>query len=304
MTQATDPAVRKSGIGGSDISVIAGLNPWQSPYELYLEKRGEIAPLDLSEKSNVMLGSLFEDGIAQAYCIVRARREEREVKVERRNNTLRRKDVSWAMAHMDRKVVGEPRGLECKLVGAYSPREQWGPDGTDQVPDYMLLQCQWYMGVVGYETWDLASAHGNNDFRIHTIKKDEAMIADLLAMAGEFWKCVASATAPEVDWQASRTTDIFKRLYPGTDGSIVKADEDALYWHKTLEGAKAEVKMYEGVVTGAKNHLLARMADASTLLLPDGSGYTRKLTKRAAYSVEANEYLDFRFSKSPKGATK
>lgn len=295
---------RRSGIGGSDISIIAGLNPFRSPYELFLEKRGALAPVDLSENDNVMLGQLFEDGIAEAYCIVRGRREGREVKVARRNNTMRRKDLTWAMAHIDRNVVGEGRGLECKLVGAFARREDWGPDGTDQIPDYMLLQCQWYLGVTGYEQWDLASAHGNNDFRIHTIKRDDALIADLILLGQDFWACVESNTAPEVDWQADRTTNIFRRLYPGTDGSTIEANEDALYWHKVLEGAKAEAKMYEGVVSGAKNHLLSAMGNAAALKFADGGAYQRKTINRAAYAVEASSYVDFRYTKTFKGASK
>lgn len=295
---------RRTGIGGSEVGIIAGLSPFQSPYELYLEKRGEIAPVDLSEKDNVMLGQLFEDGIAEAYCIVRGRREGRTIKVERRNNTYRRKDLPWAMAHIDRKVVGEQRGVECKLVGAFARQGDWGPDGTDQVPDYMLLQCQWYMGVVGCDEWDLASAHGNNDFRIHTIKRDDGLIADLILLGQDFWECVETGKPPQVDWQADRTTNIFRRLYPGTDGTFIEADEDALYWHKVLEGAKAEVKLYESVVTGAKNHLLSTMGNAAALTFADGSAYQRKTINRSGYAVEAKSYVDFRHTKTFKGASK
>lgn len=304
MLTAAQLEERKTGIGGSEIAIIAGLNKRSSPYELYLEKRGDLAPRDLSDNVAVMLGDLFEDGIAQGYCRVRGKREGREVKVERRNNTQRRKDLPWALAHVDRKVVGEPRGLECKLVGAFADREAWGPDGSDQVPDHMLLQCQWYMAVVGYDEWDLASANGNNDFRIHTIKRDDALIADLILLGEDFWECVQKGEAPDVDWSSERTTDIFKRLYPGTDGSAVKAKGDLLTWHATLDAAKEQMDIYKDVVTGARNHLLKSMGNASYLLMPDGGGYTRKTVTRAAYSVEAASYVDFRYSKAIKGIQK
>ena len=41
-------AVRNQGIGGSDASVIMGLNPYKSAYRLWLENRGIAEPEDLT----------------------------------------------------------------------------------------------------------------------------------------------------------------------------------------------------------------------------------------------------------------
>ena len=35
---------RTKGIGGSDVSIIAGINPYKSVYQLWLEKTGRIIP--------------------------------------------------------------------------------------------------------------------------------------------------------------------------------------------------------------------------------------------------------------------
>jgi YqaJ-like recombinase protein len=37
-------ALRKTGIGGSDIGALLGMSKYTSPYELYLDKRGELGP--------------------------------------------------------------------------------------------------------------------------------------------------------------------------------------------------------------------------------------------------------------------
>ena len=50
--------MRSGGIGGSDAAVIAGLSPWKSPYELYLEKTGEAAAPDLSDNERVYWGTV------------------------------------------------------------------------------------------------------------------------------------------------------------------------------------------------------------------------------------------------------
>ena len=35
---------RTKGIGGSDVSIIAGINPFKSAHQLWLEKTGQIEP--------------------------------------------------------------------------------------------------------------------------------------------------------------------------------------------------------------------------------------------------------------------
>ena len=49
--------VRSHGIGGSDASVIVGLNPWKSLVSLWMEKTGQIEPADLSDNEKVYWGT-------------------------------------------------------------------------------------------------------------------------------------------------------------------------------------------------------------------------------------------------------
>lgn len=56
--------VRNMGIGGSDAAVIMGLNPYKSPYQLWLEKTGQAEPPDLSGNQRVYWGSKNEPNIA------------------------------------------------------------------------------------------------------------------------------------------------------------------------------------------------------------------------------------------------
>lgn len=304
LSRAADPEVRASGLGGSDISVVAGLNPFKSPYELWLEKRGqlpEVIAADQREREmRLLFGHLFEEPVAQGYCILRSKREKQEIKVARKHETLRHPKNSWAMAHIDRRVVGERRGLECKNVGPWAWRESWGPDGSDQVPDYMLLQCQWYIAVTGYELWDLAALHGGNDLRIYTIPRDQGIIDSLISMGEEFWEHVESGTTPEITWASPATTELFKRLYPGSDGSMREASAELFKWHEVRQEAIQRRGYYDEVAEGATNHLKLEMGNASKLMFADGSGYTRKLITRKAYEVPENSFIDFRFTKQMK----
>lgn len=299
-TNASDPGFRRQGIGGSDIAAVAGLNPYKSAYELYLEKRGElpVAPADPQEKQRLLFGHLLEDAIANAYCIVRGEREGREVRVRRDSMSLNRADTPWAFAHIDRRVVGEHRGLELKNVGPHAHFESWGPEGSDQVPDHMLIQCQWYMWITGYHTWDLAALHGGNDLRIYTINYDPALVIDLVRAGEEFWFHVENKTSIEPDWSARSTSDLLRRVYKTTTGEVRHADADLHRWHELRQEALAQQKLYEKTVEGAENHIRHAMEDASMLIFADGSGYTRKMVSRRGYEVKPVEYVDFRYRRN------
>ena len=50
---------RTQGIGGSDVSIIAGINPYKSIYQLWLEKTGQIEP-EQTDSEFAHFGTLLE----------------------------------------------------------------------------------------------------------------------------------------------------------------------------------------------------------------------------------------------------
>lgn len=53
-------AFRALGVGGSDMSTILGLNPYSTPYELWLEKTNRQQPEDISGKWAIVKGNALE----------------------------------------------------------------------------------------------------------------------------------------------------------------------------------------------------------------------------------------------------
>lgn len=302
-------ALRNTGIGGSDAGTVLGVNPYKTAYQLYLEKRGEIQADDISAKEAVHFGVVLEDVVAAEY----SRRTGN--KVERCNAMLRHREHPFVLGNLDRLVwegdkrpqfKGEIRTrhlLECKTaLGRFIDKTMWGPDGTDEVPMAYLAQCQHYMAVTGAELCDLAVLLSGPEFRVYHIRRDDELIAELIARESEFWQCVQAGNAPEPDWDHPTTADVLAKLYPGTDGSEIALPDNAQNWKAVMDEAKEQVKLYEAVATGAKNHLLAQMGNAAVGKLPDGSAFTRKEVKRGAYTVDPVTYIDFRFKKAKEAA--
>lgn len=302
-------ALRNTGLGGSDAGTVLGVNPYKTPFQLYLEKRGEIAADDLSEKEAVHFGVVLEDVVAAEY----SRRTGR--KVERCNTMLRHRAHPWMLGNLDRLVWqgdkrpqhrGEIRTkhlLECKTaLGRFIDKSMWGPDGTDEVPMSYLAQCQHYMAVTDAEQCDLAVLLSGPEFRIYPIRRDDTLIASMIEHEAEFWERIQTANAPPPDYDHATTADVLAKLYPGTNGETIELPDEAMHWKRVMDDASEQQKLYEAVKTGAKNHLLHLMGEAAIGKLPDGAQFTRKAVTRGAYMVDAVTYVDFRFKKSKEKA--
>ena len=144
---------RSTGIGGSDAAVIVGLNRWKSPFQLWLEKTGKAEPADLSENEYVYWGKVLEEAVAKRFCELTGK------KVQRRG-LLQMDDYPYILASVDRMVVGENAGLECKTCNGFAAKE-WE---DDEVPAAYYVQCQHYMMVTGCERWYIAVLIGGNHF--------------------------------------------------------------------------------------------------------------------------------------------
>jgi len=297
-------ARRMAGVGGSDAGTILGVNPYKTMFELFLEKTKQIEPDDISEKEAVHFGVVLEDTVATEY----ARRTGN--KVERCTTQLSHPDHPWMLGNLDRLVWqdgkrpqhrGEIRTkhlLECKTaLGRFVDKTLWGPDGTDEVPMSYLAQCQHYMAVTGAEQCDLAVLMAGPEFRIYPIKRDDDLIAEMIAREGEFWARVQSGEAPEPDYAHPTTAGLLQKLYPGTNGEEIILPDSAAHWHAVLKESSALASEYEKEAEIARNHLQRLMGPAAVGKLPDGSCWTRKEVKRKGFTVDPVTYIDFRHKK-------
>ena len=106
--------VNRKGIGGSDASAILGLNPYKTNQELWMEKKGQMSPVDISGKSYVKYGNDAEPLLRALFAL-----DYPEYKVEYYdNNMLINKKYPWAHASLDGELIDSEgrRGiLEIKI---------------------------------------------------------------------------------------------------------------------------------------------------------------------------------------------
>lgn len=211
-------AMRNIGIGGSDASTITGINRWKSPYQLWLEKTGQVEPEDISDNEYVYWGTVLEQLVADRFC-------ELTGKKVRKCGMMQSLTHEFMLANVDRLVVGENAGLECKTANGFKAKEWEG----DNVPDSYYLQCQHYMAVTGCEKWYIACLIGGNHFVWKEIPRNEDDITALIEAEKAFWEDnVKGGIMPDVDGSKSCSQALAERFPGGVTDSITlpkEADE-------------------------------------------------------------------------------
>jgi putative phage-type endonuclease len=257
-------AMRRTGIGGSDVAAIMGLSQYRSPYEVWLDKRGQLERDETHTPPAVEWGTRLEGPVRQAY----ADKTGRQVWIP--NVQFRSKAIAHMTANVDglSRLLAEPalpwRGLEVKTARS---GEAWGEPGTDDVPVPYMLQVQHYMIVLPVAEFDLAVLIGGSDFRIYTIRPDVELQAMILDAEAEFVRRVHDNDPPPI----VSPEDARRRWGKFDTRATVVAGEIEIEAIRTLHDAREHTARLEAEEKRCEALIMAALADrGDTLTLPDG----------------------------------
>lgn len=249
--------MRKAGIGGSEAAAIVGLNPWKSAFQLWMEKTGQVEPEDLSDSEYVYWGNVLEQAVADRFCELTGK------KVQRRG-MLQDDEYPYMLASVDRMVVGENAGLECKTTNAFNDKA-WA---DDELPDSYYIQCQWYMMVTGCEKWYIAVLIGGNKFVWKEVPRNASDIEALRKAAVDFWSMVITNTMPPVDGSSDCSSALAEKFKGQKDLEIELpiAAKDCIErlreLKETIDSLKEQQKLSE-------NELKVMLGDAEIGIIGD-----------------------------------
>lgn len=257
-------ALRHKYIGGSDAAAVVGLNPWCSPYALWAEKTGRLPGFEGNLATEV--GTFLEEFVAQKFAEVTGK------KVRRCNQSWFNSDYPWAIANIDREIVGEDAGLEIKTTSELNLKKFKG----GEFPANYYCQCMHYMAVTGKKRWYLAVLVGNREFLWFTIERDEDEIAALMAEEKAFKAMVDSDTPPMADGASSTSTTLFT-LYPNSiDDTIgIGSFEWDLDNYFRLKEQKKNIEM---TIDGIENRIKAHLGECAR-----GEGERYKVSWKTQY---------------------
>lgn len=199
---------RSQTIGGSDAAAILGLNNWSSPYSVWAEKTG-ILPIK-EDNEAMRQGRDLEQYVAERFC------EKTGKKVRRINAIISNDMYPFAHANIDRDIIGEDAGLECKTTSVMNLRQF----RNGEYPANYYVQCVHYMAVTGAQKWYLAVLVLGRDFMVYEIQRDESEITALMQAEIEFWKLVKNNTPPPADGSRA-TSEAVSAVFPAAHEDTV-----------------------------------------------------------------------------------
>ena len=263
---------RINGIGGSEAAAVLGLSPWKTPYQVWSDKLGLSGEQETTPAME--WGALLEPVIRQKYANVTG-------ETVRLPGHMQSAEHPFMLGTLDGITEGG-RGLEIKTSRSSA---EWGEEGTDEVPEPYVIQCQHYMEVADLEVFDIATLFAGSDFRIYEVPRDRELQALMIEREAEFWAMVESKTPPE----PVNYADVVKRFATSRAATVTATPEVAAEV-EVLRQLKMSGKEAEAREEQARFVVLQALGEADTLV--DGEGNTL-LTYRQTKDVERFDTKEF-----------
>ena len=244
--------LRKKYLGSSDLPSVLGMDSWRTAGDVWLEKTGRIV-IDEKESEARDFGSTFEGAVLDHF--------------EKKHGVTLERHLFYTngvfCSNLDGLIDGsEPEVVEAKTTGQ---GEEWGPTGTDEIPERVLIQVHEQMYVVSKATqkecriaWIpvLVPAYRHFEVRIYQIKRNDVLMESAIRIGDQFWKNHVLTDTPPESFVPS--LDVLKRTRRIPNKTVTVADQLVLDWtDATIQLAAAKKR-----ADAAQAAVLASMVDA------------------------------------------
>lgn len=240
--------LRSQYIGGSDAAAVVGMNPYASPYSLWAEKTGKVPGFAGNLATEV--GTYLEEFVAQKFA------QETGKKVRKCNQSFLNSEYPFAIANIDREIVGEDAGLEIKTTDSLNLKKFKG----GEYPANYYCQMVHYLAVTGKQRWYLAVLIGNKEFKLFVLDRDEDEIAALMGAEAKFWELVRKNIPPAVDGSKA-TSEALNAVYANSNDTVVDLHSFGMDMRRYM-ALKEQAKELDNQAEEIANHIKATMGEA------------------------------------------
>mgnify|MGYP003340849493 CR=1 FL=1 len=258
---------RKNYLGGTDLAAIAGLNPYRTALDVYLDKTSD----DITCETNAAMrwGNLLEDVVAKAYS------EDTGYAVEIEPNTIYHSEYKFLGANIDRwaydlhpfkSEMSTKHILECKTAG-FTKGKEWGDSGTDQIPEPYLIQVAYYAAICNVSKVDIAVLIGGQDFRIYTYNRNKDLEDKIIKIGINFWHNHIEKRIPP---KCVNTKDTFN-LFPQSHNCEIVAESNIMDKWEQLKSLKEEEVRIQSTIEKLKTDIQEFMRDYDVLIDNNGN---------------------------------
>lgn len=248
---------REQGIGSSEVATILGLNPWETPYQLWRRKKGLDAPK--AENFAMRAGRYLEDAVSLFW------------HDETGREIIKRSAIDWLAVNADKPYMrvspdrtywlsGEKHNdrnkgiLECKTT-------QMKID-EDDLPKHWFCQVQYQLGVAEYEQGSLAWLSSGREFGY----KDIYLVPDFFHWIEEevtkFW---VDNIEGNVEPDSQSVEDVLLRYNRHTDGKVIEVSDEIYTAVGDLKALKEQIARLDEQKEQLEEKIKMGFADAEAI---------------------------------------
>lgn len=268
---------REKGIGSSEVGTILGVNPWETPYQLWRRKLGIDPPIE--QNFAMTAGHYLEDAVsmfwqdetgldvikssAGDWLFVDTEHEHRRASPDRTywlpNST--RNGSDWKQKGI----------LECKTT-------RMSIDG-DNLPKMWFCQLQYQLGVGDLNEGSIAWLIRGSDFDYRTFNFDPEFYGWMIEEVDKFW---IDNIKGKKEPAAVNADDVAIKYNRHVDGKVIQANTHLLQIYDDLVKVRAEIKELDTKKKEYEDTLKMSFGDAEILEYGEQTLATWKAPKESA----------------------
>lgn len=251
-TQTEIQKAHKRGIGGSEVSAILGLDPYSSPYRIWLTKTGRAEPFTGNKYTHA--GTMLEPAVVDffeqetKYRVIKASAKQKLVVHPRHEFAIGYPDRLYARKSTIGKGILEAKTTQTTHE---DPADSW------------VCQLQWYLGITDLSYGAVAWLEKGLDFKYREYEYDPEFFSYMIERVREFWENnIVKDIAPD----PINVDDINRMFTRHIEGSKMTAGPEMIAVHTQLKTVKEEIKELEARELELTDRVKFAMRDTEVVL--------------------------------------
>ena len=248
---------RKSGIGSSEIATIVGLNPYETPYQLWRRKLGIDPPKE--ENFAMKAGHYLEDAVSLFFqdetglSVIKASAGDWLIRNDERPYLQVSPDRTYWLAGLA-KSASNKGILECKTT-------QRSVD-EDDIPKHWFCQLQYQLGVAELQHGSLAWLSSGREFGYKQLAFVEDFYGWLVEEAEKFW---TDNIIGKQEPAATNVQDVLLKYNRHTDGKVLEVGDDVFSDYKELKEIRQQIDALAERKEELEGHIKMAFGDAEAI---------------------------------------
>lgn len=222
---------RKGGIGSSEVATIVGLNPYETPYQLWRRKIGLDAPK--AETFAMKAGHYLEDAVARFW---QDETGKQIIKHSAGDWIIRNNDKQFVQVSPDRTYwldvtsrSNKNKGiLECKTT----------QKTIDEIPKHWFCQVQYQLGSAELQQGSIAWLTAGREFGYRDLTLVPDFYGWLVEEVEKFW---VDNVLGKLEPDSQSVQDVLLKYNKHTDGKTIEVGDDVMQAYNKLKTVREEI---------------------------------------------------------------